>query len=313
MDLQNAKSIELSDKKLFEQYFKKYPPKISEFTFTNLFIWRNYYELKYIEIEGHLVLFSEDFLGKWEESINGKDDNDMLFFLPPIGESPDSLVIKLFQEFDRVEIRRVPEKLIETLKENKEAEKLNLKFQDDRDNWDYVYKKEDLLTLSGNKYRSKRRLLEKFQDEYDYEFHLVDEDLIEKCRELQNKWCIINECQKNKDLKQEQQAIFELFEHFTDLNVNGGLIIVDNNPAGYTFGEQLNPNTGVIHLEKAHTYYEGSYQAINNMFLEHCCPENIKYVNREQDLGISGLRKAKKSYHPEYMVKKSIIYRSKEG
>ena len=85
---------------------------------------------------------------------------------------------------------------------------------------------------------------------------------------------------------------------------------MDNNCAAYTFGEMLNENTMVIHIEKAHMQYEGSYQAINNFFLKNCCDTAI-LVNREQDLGVLGLRRAKESYKPVRMVKKSKIYRNK--
>ena len=85
---------------------------------------------------------------------------------------------------------------------------------------------------------------------------------------------------------------------------------MDNNCAAYTFGEMLNENTMVIHIEKAHMEYEGSYQAINNLFLKNCCDAAI-FVNREQDLGVLGLRRAKESYKPVRMIKKSKIYRNK--
>lgn len=308
MNLSSAKPLELSDKDIFDTYFKIYPPEISEFSFTNLFIWRNYYGLQLLEDDEHLLLFSEDFLSKWKEPING--DASTLFFFPPIGKNPEKKILEIFQELDRVEFHRVPNKFIENLRKKDAFQKPNLTFQEDRDNWDYVYNKRELLQLSGTKYRSKRRLFEKFKDEYNYEFHLVTEDLINKCQELQNKWCKINQCQKNKDLAEEQKAISELFDHFSALDVRGGIILVEDKTAAYTFGEQLNPKTSVIHLEKAHTFLEGSYQAINNMFLKHCCPENIEYINREQDLGVEGLRKAKQSYHPEYMVEKSIIFQN---
>jgi hypothetical protein len=84
---------------------------------------------------------------------------------------------------------------------------------------------------------------------------------------------------------------------------------LDNKCAAYTFGEMLNENTMVVHIEKAHMEYEGSYQAINNFFLKNCYDTAI-FVNREQDLGVLGLRRAKESYKPVRMVKKSIIYRN---
>ncbi|MFW9938451.1 MAG: phosphatidylglycerol lysyltransferase domain-containing protein, partial [Candidatus Thorarchaeota archaeon] len=86
------------------------------------------------------------------------------------------------------------------------------------------------------------------------------------------------------------------------------LLCVNDKCAAYTFGEMINQNTLVIHIEKAHMKFEGSYQAINNLFLKNCCVDVI-YVNREQDLGIDGLRRAKESYKPVRMIKKSIIYR----
>ena len=84
--------------------------------------------------------------------------------------------------------------------------------------------------------------------------------------------------------------------------------MIINECVACTFGEMLNPHTMVIHIEKAHMKFDGSYQAINNFFLKHCC-DNAILVNREQDLGIMGLRRAKESYKPHDMVKKSILYR----
>ncbi|MBD3215545.1 MAG: DUF2156 domain-containing protein [Candidatus Lokiarchaeota archaeon] len=259
-----------------------------------------------MENEDHLIIFSKDFLKRWKAPKNNSDD--VVFFFPPVGKHPEQIILNLFKNIPMCEIHRVPESLVSILQEMEEFEILNLAFKEDRVNWDYVYDKEDLIALEGNKYRSKRRLLEKFLEQYDYEFHLVSEEWIDKCRSLQNKWCIINECQSNEDLEQEQIAIDRFMDHYAALDYNGGLLLVDGKPAGYTFGEMLNEDTNVIHIEKAHTYYEGSYQAINNMFLQKCCEENANFVNREQDLGVPGLRKAKQSYHPKYMVKKYVVY-----
>ncbi|MEJ2279611.1 MAG: phosphatidylglycerol lysyltransferase domain-containing protein, partial [Candidatus Lokiarchaeota archaeon] len=284
------------------------PPEISELNFTNLFIWRNYYDLLFLEHNNHLILFSKTFLKKWDSPIIG--NGDIIMFFPPIGNSPEDQIIELFQNFSNIEFHRIPNKISEKLQKMEEFKKLNLDFQSDRKNWDYIYNSEDLIKLKGNKYRSKRRLLEKFNNKYNFEFHIITEDLLEKCRELQNKWCNINECQKNEDLNEEQIAINELLDNFSSLDATGGLILVEEKTAGYTFGEMLNEDTIVIHIEKAHTYYEGSYQAINNKFLSYCCQDKGKYVNREQDLGIEGLRKAKNSYHPIKMIEKQKIYKN---
>ena len=114
-------------------------------------------------------------------------------------------------------------------------------------------------------------------------------------------------CEEDDSLSIEQVAINEALDNFNELKFTGGLLCVDDICVAYTFGEKLNSDTLVIHIEKANVEYEGSYQAINNLFLKECFAD-IKFVNREQDLGILGLRKAKESYKPYQMVKKSILY-----
>ncbi|TXT62260.1 MAG: hypothetical protein BAJALOKI1v1_990005 [Promethearchaeota archaeon] len=307
MELNDAAPINLSSKDIFTRYFTQYPPEISEFTFTNLFAWQEYYDSLFLEWHNHLLIFSKSFLEKWQTPLI--KDAAPLFFFPPIGQHPEEIMLEVFKKRKDIEFHRVPESLASKLQEKPEFSDLSLNLQEDRDNWDYVYNKSKLIELAGNKYRSKRRHLEKFLEQYEYEFHLISDEWLEKCRSFQEKWCIINECQKNKDLQQEQRAIDRLFNNYSDLDYNGGIIIVDGDTAGYTIGEMLNSNTNVIHIEKAHTYYEGSYQVINNLFLKHCCSQDAQYVNREQDLGIEGLRKAKESYHPHHMVKKFIVYK----
>ncbi|MFX1494765.1 MAG: DUF2156 domain-containing protein [Promethearchaeota archaeon] len=309
MDLSLGKPIELKDKSQFVEFFSKYPPENSEFTFTNLFMWRNYYNFLFMEFNGHLILFSFDYLKKRKQPIIA-DSKDYIYFFPPIGPYPDKIIIDLFEDLENIEVHRVPESIYINLKENKKFSKLNLDCLEDRNNWDYVYSKEEILNLAGNKYRQNRRWLQKFLDNYDYDFQLLTEDLVEKCKELQLEWCIIRACTEDESLEAEQDAIYEALNNFEKLGFNGGLLCVENKCAAYTFGEMLNENTLVIHIEKAHIEYHGSYQAINNFFLKNCHVDAI-FVNREQDLGIEGLRRAKESYKPIKMVKKSIIYQKK--
>jgi len=307
MDLSTAKPIEIIDKSLFDEYFHKYPPENSEFTFTNLFMWRDYYNFLFMEFKEHILLFSYDYLKNRRDPIN-TDSKDYLYFFPPIGPNPDEIIIELFESISNIEIHRVPEKISEKVTQHEKFTKLNLNLFEDRNNWDYVYNREEILNLTGNKYRQNRRWLQKFFSNYDYEFKLITVDLIEKCKELQLEWCIMRACTEDESLEAEQKAIYEALDNFKALGFSGGLICVEDKCAAYTFGEKLNHNTLVIHIEKAHAEYEGAYQAINNLFLKNCCEDAI-YVNREQDLGIEGLKRAKESYKPIHMVKKSVIYK----
>ena len=305
MDLSNAKPIEINDKPLFDAYFKKFPPEISEFTFTNLFIWRKHYNFLFTELNNHLIIFSTNFLKKDKKSI--LDQSETLFFLPPIGKNPSETIIELLNSFNSMEVHRVPENITEKIREILIEKDLKIEILEDRDSWDYVYEKEAIKNLTGNKHRQNRRWLNKFLESYNYEFNLLSEDWVDKCRELQLKWCLQRGCHEDESLLEEQKAINEALDNFNDLNYKGAIICVENECAAYTFGEMLNSDTLVVHIEKAHMQYEGSYQAINNLFLKNCC-EDAQFVNREQDLGISGLRRAKESYKPHHMVKKSIIF-----
>lgn len=103
----------------------------------------------------------------------------------------------------------------------------------------------------------------------------------------------------------------KIFENFTLLNIKGGLLKIENKVIAYTLGEELTKDMFVIHVEKADEEYSGSYQAINAIFLEKECLE-YKYVNREDDSGVLGIKKAKESYHPVEMQKKyKIIKKNK--
>ncbi len=307
MDLSTGKTIEITDKKLFDEYFQKYPPEISEFTFTNLFMWRNYYNFLFMEFKEHLILFSNDYLKNRKKPINA-GSIDYIYFFPPIGPHPDEIIIKLFENINNIEIHRIPEEICEKVTQNEKYNKLNLDCLEDRNNWDYIYNKKEILNLAGNKFRQNRRWLQKFLNNYDYDFQLITGNIVAKCKELQLEWCVMRACTEDESLEAEQEAIYEALNNFNTLGYSGGIICVEDKCAAYTFGEMLNKRTLVIHIEKAHMEYEGSYQAITNLFLKNCCVDTL-YVNREQDLGIEGLRRAKESYKPTYMVKKSIIYR----
>jgi len=308
MNLTSGKSIEITDKPLFDEYFRKYSPEISEFTFTNLFIWRKYYNFSFMEWENHLFVFSHDIFKKNKKQAISKN-KETIFFMPPVGPDPLQMILELCKEFKFVEIHRVPASLIGEDTISKNFASLNIQWVDDRNNWDYVYEKEKLVALSGRKLYRKRRWLKRFNENYtNHKFHLLSGEWLETCKELQIEWCDMNECRMHEDLIEEQTAVDEAFEHYSDLKYRGGLLMIDEKCVAYTLGDILNPSTGVIHIEKALVQYEGAYQAINQHFIRFCC-EEVSYINREQDLGDPGLRQAKETYMPHHMVEKGVIYR----
>ncbi|MBY8980616.1 MAG: DUF2156 domain-containing protein, partial [Candidatus Lokiarchaeota archaeon] len=274
-------------------------------TFTNLYMWRNFYGFNFIEWREHLLLFSRDIFEKKKEPASGKKNS--LYFFPPVGPNPTEIIISLFKELRDLEFHRVPETITNTIQNSADYQSLNLQILEDRDNWDYVYETENLRSLAGNRYRQNRRWLNKFLETYDYEFKILTEKEVNRVKELQLEWCILRECEDDEGLKEEELAIYDALDNYSTLGFHGALLCVDEKCAAYTFGEMLNKDTMVIHVEKAHMEYEGAYQAINNLFLKNHF-KDVLYVNREQDLGVPGLRRAKESYKPLRMEKKSIIY-----
>jgi hypothetical protein len=285
--------LALQDKPLFDQLFTQFPPLISEFTFTNLFIWRRAYQTKISRFRNLLCLQSEQ--------------GQNIFFFPPIGEGD---VIECFQSLLQYlhgkgtppKIVRVPEAVVTQIDWKASGMKAEL----DRSQCDYVYLVQDLIELKGRKYHRKRNHIKQFQEKYSFQYIPLTPEWIPQCLRLQVEWCDLRDCEANPGLLNESLAIKEAFTHFEELGVKGGAILINGKVEAFTLGDPLNPETIVIHIEKANPAYEGLYPTINQAFLEHE-GSGYTYVNREQDLGEEGLRKAKESYFPHHLVNKYTI------
>lgn len=295
------KEINIEDKNLFDSYFARFKPNISELTFTNLFMWRKYYKFKYAEICDMLCIVSE---------MEGKAP----FAFAPIGN------------IEREELKKVIQHLKEYFSDNgwqlrfervsKEALEHLSKFVSDesdiiydRDASDYVYACSDLINLKGKKYDGKRNHINKFKRTYRYNYTSFDsqnasEYLLGECIRILNDWCA--QRGDDSDIENERIANIELIENFTRLNCKAALVEVDGTYEAFTVGEMLNDNTAVIHIEKAKSSINGLYTFINQQFCEREW-SHVEFINREQDLGIEGLRKAKLSYNPKYLVDKYTV------
>ena len=117
---------------------------------------------------------------------------------------------------------------------------------------------------------------------------------------------------KNHDKNAESCVAANFLRLFDELDVCGGLLRVDGQAVAFCIGEPVCDDTMVVHIEKALTEYEGAYTMINQLFVEHEC-QNMTYINREDDAGDEGLRKAKLSYKPAFMVEKGTVKRKKSN
>jgi hypothetical protein len=178
----------------------------------------------------------------------------------------------------------------------------------DRNNSDYVYRAEDLIKLTGNRYHQKRNHVNKFLKSYRFEYQVLNDKLVRDFLDLQDSWCQLKDCESNEDLMAEDRAVFEALLHYKYLGLRGGAILIEDKVEAFTLGEKLSQDTAVIHVEKANPDIPGLYAMINQQFCQHEWSE-VTYVNRQQDLGVPGMRKAKKSYHPDHMVDKFTLVR----
>lgn len=177
-----------------------------------------------------------------------------------------------------------------------------------RDNWDhfdYLYLRQDLAELKGQNYQPKRNHVNRFRKKYDYHFKPLTEEMIPDCFTLFETWCEERKCEEDESLTNERKALTYGLNHFHELGIVGAGLWIEGRMIAFTYGAQINHDTFCIHAEKALGDYSGAYNTINQEFAAYL-PEKIVYINREEDLGISGLRKAKLSYHPAQLLEKGL-------
>ena len=146
--------------------------------------------------------------------------------------------------------------------------------------------------------------MNKFKRTYNYKYTPLTVDLIPHCLELEEKWCEEHDCEDEESLINERKALNTALRNFDALGLVGGALWVDDEIVGFTYGAPVNHDTFAVHIEKADSRIDGSYSILNQEFARHI-PEQYVYLNREEDLGIPGLRKAKLSYHPVILLEKS--------
>ncbi len=289
------KDITLEDKDIITSHIFPNDCCNCEFSFANLVSWRFLYNTKFAIIDDFLVL---------RYNSNGNDT-----FMMPIGKGNADIVIrKLIEE---AHSQGVPFKMHAAchFMENQVSKELSSRFllEPNRDSFDYVYNREDLATLKGNKFQQKRNHVNRFKKTYpNWEYKSATPELIRLCIEKENEWYDSNDDYKHQDIGNERQALLFAMTHAEEIGVKGGVLFVDDEVVAFTFGFPINHKTFGVHFEKADIRFTGAFTVINQMFANDI-PEEFEFVNREEDLGIEGLRKAKLSYNPEFLITKGLV------
>jgi len=179
-------------------------------------------------------------------------------------------------------------------------------FKAERNYFDYIYLREDLSALKGKKFQPKRNHINKFKKNYAFTYTPITPDMVTECLALEQKWMLSNHSEKDAEsINFENRSMVFALNNFNALDLTGGAIIVENEMVAFTYGSPINHYTFGIHVEKADIRFDGIFSVINQEFAARL-PEQYLYINREEDLGLPGLRKSKLSYQPVILLEKSI-------
>ena len=293
----NFKRAELEDKEIISHYFNHHTSRSCERTFVNVFLWSRKYPVKWAIVEDALVFKSED-------------ETHLSYAFPAGTDENIQKAIAVLEQYS--EERGYPFSMYNVTPDN--FERLEewypgrFQIEYDRDDADYIYESEKLATLSGKKLHGKRNHINKFKETYGdcWSYEEMSPDNIEECFQMALTWRNDNGCNDDVEKNAEMCVTLNSLRLFEELELKGGVLKIDGKVVAFTIGEPVCSDTFVVHIEKAYADIQGAYPMINQQFVQHECM-GYKYVNREEDTGAEGLRKAKLSYRPAFLVEKGTV------
>lgn len=297
------KRPELKDKELMERYFQMQDTKSCEYTFANILLWCRFYNVVYAVVHDMLIFLSDDEgvevsfafpMGKKENVKAAMDailawteERNLEFYMHSISPEQFAQLEELYPGRFSIEYNR--------------------------DDADYVYEREKLAALSGKKYHGKKNHVNKFKKLYpNWSYEKITPENREECFQMALKWRHLNGCDEDEEKNDEMCVTLNALRLLEELGLQGGLLRADGEVVAFSIGEPLSRDTFVVHIEKAFPHVEGAYPMINQQFVLHET-EGFTYINREEDTGDEGLRQAKMSYRPVFLVEKGVVSQKKEG
>jgi len=283
------KPVGLEDRAVFDAFLGRHPSEVCELAFANIFIWKDSERPRWTVLDGGLcVLVEPDFEGPYA--------------LPPVGgERIPETIATLLSHVPR--LSRVPEDFVR-------AFGAGFRVEEDPGNFDYVYSRQELAELKGKKFDGKRNRIRKFESTFprQYQYRRLAREDVPGCVRLLEAWF---EEKRNGDpyMRAERRAILRALDSFEELGLRGGVVEVGGRVGAFTLGGRLTADMAVIPIEIADPGFVGLAQWINREYVVRECAD-YAFINREQDMNVEGLRKAKLSYQPVRLVKKYNLLRT---
>lgn len=295
------KHIQIEDRQWADPLIRSANMPGSHLNFSTIFTWAYINNYRIAKVNNYLVV---------KMNIEGTEG----YYFPagtgdvkPVIDELIKDAADINHEFIMYALTRDDEKILETLYPG------CFEFEYERDFYDYVYMLDKLVTLSGKKLHAKRNHINAFKRDQNWSFELINDDNVKECEKMNDLWCKEAGCDGDDGLKADHCATRRYFKYRKELGVEGALIRVNGTVVAFTIGEVLNEDTYVIHVEKAFRDVQGGYTMINREFSEYVQKKypHILWMNREEDMGEEGLRKAKESYYPDIMIEKCWAVKKK--
>lgn len=289
------KKVTLADKKIFSEYFKKFPQEHSEATFGTIFCWEKYAPCEYAVIDSHLIIKCAD--------------PNSVSYRPPIGEFDaelfENFLVFAIQNGGDCPVEFPNAQYLDYMKEQHPEYSI----YPERGYFEYYYRTEDLAEPRGKKYLNIRGQINTFKSQYNYYVEKITSENLDYVKSMIDEWEKNKPIEKNPMMKGDAEAVFSALDNMDALEFEGVAIRVNDKICAAAIWEELNENTVDIHFEKALTQYEGIYKIINQETAKFLLGR-YEWINRESDVNELGLREAKMRYHPSkfaeyYYIKKS--------
>jgi len=294
----NFKPVTIEDKEAITAYTRSSNFLNCDFAFANMCSWRFLYNSEYTIEDGFLFI----------RFCLGMSTHLRHAYMFPIGTGDLKGALAKIEK-DAVENKYLLRILSISPDAKKQMENIlpdKYTFTANRNYFDYIYLREDLNSLRGKKFQPKRNHINKFKKKYSFSYKPITPDLVPECLKLEQKWMLANHAEKDTEsLKYENRSMVFALNNFNRLDLTGGAIFIENEMVAFTYGSPINHFTFGIHVEKADIRFEGVFSVINQEFAARL-PEQYRYINREEDLGIPGLRQSKLSWQPAILLEKNM-------
>ncbi|MCD4713388.1 MAG: phosphatidylglycerol lysyltransferase domain-containing protein [Clostridiales bacterium] len=297
IDTLKMKKVDISSQAQLRSYYEAFDSEISDTSLTNVLLWACKYNFHFFTMDSFAFIVNIE--------------TDRLYFSSPIGSFDDETLVcevtknlkDLLNSFGiPLVIKKASCKFVKIIDHSSLFEMEALA---NRDESDYIYDYEPMKTLAGNKYHKKKNQVNKFiKTVENYNFRPYGSDDSETVMQLMEKWCLDHGCDNDINLQFEFGGVMHYLENSSVDHLLMGLLFVDDKLQGFILGEIVSKNMLLIHIEKANADIPGIYQMLGYEFYNMVSNESLLWINREQDLGIEGLRKSKMSYHPVRFVEK---------